>query len=412
MKILFDCFSCSPYYGSDEGIGWNWPFYMRRYHEVWALVRKDRRFDIEKYCKENHISDIHFIYADIPDWMNFYYKNLAQGKNGTLDFLLYQWLWQTPAYKEAKKAHKQVHFDVVHHCGTNDFRFIGKMYKLNIPFIIGPIGGAQETPEGLKAYTKAYSKSEILRSLLNRFFTSFPSYKKALNKATKIYFSNPETAEYLKPKIKDLTKCEYLTEIGCTKLPEIKTERVEGPVTFLWAGRMEYRKGLEFLFDVLERLPKDNSWQVILCGDGSERKKYERICEEKKLTEYVHFQGKCAYEEMDKQYRNADVFVFPSLRETTGTVIIEAMSHGLPVICIKQGGGALIVDNECGYLIEGTTQEEYIYNFANSIMECISNEEILNEKGRKAYIKIQREYMWQKKIERVICDMKDSKNVK
>ena len=53
MKILYDCFSCSPYYGSDEGIGWNWPFYMRKHHEVWVLVRNDRKHDIDKYCKEN-----------------------------------------------------------------------------------------------------------------------------------------------------------------------------------------------------------------------------------------------------------------------------------------------------------------------------------------------------------------------
>lgn len=403
MKILYDCFSCSPYYGSDEGIGWNWPFYMSKFHEVWALVRKDRRADIEKYCIEHPVKNLHFIYADIPDWMNIYYKNLAKNKNGILDFLFYQWLWQGAAYRAARRAHKQIHFDLVHHCGTNDFRFIGKIYKLNIPFVIGPIGGAQETPEGLKEYTLSHSKSEKLRSLLNKFFTGLPGYKKALDKASKIYFSNPETYEYLKNKIKDKNKCEYMTEIACTQLPELKEERQEGqPVTFLWAGRMEYRKGLEFLFDVLERLPKDNSWQVILCGDGSERVRYERMCEKKGLSEYIRFKGKCANEEMDGYYRQGDAFVFPSLRETTGTVIIEAMAHSLPVICIKQGGGALIVTDDCGYPISGGTKEEYINYFKIAMLDCINHVENIIDKGKISYNKIKQSYMWEQKIERAL----------
>ena len=92
MKVLYDCFSCSPYYGSDEEIGWMWPYLMRQFHNVWVLVRKDRKNDIEKFCAENHIEDIHFIYCDLPDALNIYYYHKKRNKNGTFDFLLYQFL--------------------------------------------------------------------------------------------------------------------------------------------------------------------------------------------------------------------------------------------------------------------------------------------------------------------------------
>lgn len=159
MKILYDCFSCSPYYGSDEGIGWLWPYYMSQYHEIWALVRKDRKEGIERYCSENKLSNIHFVYTDIPDWMNFYYRNKRKGKNGTLDFLAYQFLWQFAAYQTAKELHRKIHFDLVHHVSTNDFRLLGMMYRLRIPFFIGPIGGAQETPYALQDYTNIHKKA-------------------------------------------------------------------------------------------------------------------------------------------------------------------------------------------------------------------------------------------------------------
>lgn len=398
MKILYDCFSCSPYYGSDEGIGWLWPFHMRKYHEVWALVRNDRREDIEKYCSENSIDDIHFIYCDIPDWMNFYYKNKAKNKNGILDFLLYQWLWQFPALKAAKKADKKFDFDIVHHVSTNDFRLLGRLYKLNKPYIIGPIGGAQETVEVLCDYVAAHKKSEVLRSVLNKLMTSTLSYKNALKKADRIYFSNEETFDYLNDKIKDKSKCEYMTEIGCSGLEEYKGKQSGEKTTFMWAGRMEYRKGLELLIDVVAGLRKDDSWKLILCGDGTEKSYYESLCDERGLKDYVTFTGKLAYDEVLKLYDAANVFVFPSLRETTGTVIVEAMAKGLPVISLKQGGAKFVLTEDTGYLIDGSSKAEYIENFRDAMYECIGKPDVARKKGYNAYCRIKEKYTWEEKI--------------
>lgn len=401
MKILYDCFSCSPYYGSDEGIGWLWPYYMRQYAEVWVLVRNDRRPDIEKYCEEHSITDIHFVYCDIPNWMNFYYKNLEKGKNGALDFLLYQLLWQFPAYAAAKKLHKKVKFDLVHHVSTNDFRLIGKMHRLHIPYLIGPIGGAQETPRALADYVAANTKTEKLRAILNKILTALPGYRKGLNSAKRIFFSNYETAEYLRPKINDFSKCSLLTEIAYkeSEVSEKRRANDKDVCTFLWAGRMEYRKGLELLFDALDSLPMEKKWEVKLCGTGRELENYKALVQKKAYKRRVHFLGKIPYEELQNLYEEADVFVFPSLRETTGTVIIEAMAHGLPVICLKQGGGALVVDEKSGFLISGKNREEYIAGFSDAMQECLKDREKMKRKGEESREKILSEYTWERKTQ-------------
>ena len=242
MKILYDCFSCSPYYGSDEGLGWMWPYKMSHYHEVWVLLRKDRKEDIDKYCLEHGIRGIHFVYSDLPDSVNFYYKRKAQNKNGTFDFLLYQYLWQYIALPVAKKLHKKYHFDIVHHAVTNDFRIIGRLDTLGIPFILGPIGGAQETPEALKHYVRDHQKTEIVRSILNRVLTSTPGYRKTLRDAYKVYCSNEETMEYLLPFIQNADRCELLTELAMDDSGERpqKVQKTDHEDTvFIWAGRVE-----------------------------------------------------------------------------------------------------------------------------------------------------------------------------
>lgn len=403
MKILYDCFSCSPYYGSDEGIGWLWPYYMRHYHEVWVIVRKDRRADIEQYCKLHNIRDINFIYCDIPDFINFYYKRKEKNKNGVLDFLAYQFLWQYVAVKVAMKIHKKVHFDLVHHVSTNDFRLLGRLYKLNIPLILGPIGGAQETPEVLRAYVKGHEKNEMLRKWLNHLFTVFPGYKKMLRKAYKVYFSNRETQDFLKDIIVDASKCSILTEIGIKReeIQKKNRKKTHEVFTFLWAGRMEYRKGLEFLLEVLEQLSMEEKWQLILCGTGTEMEKYQKICKTKSYKNRVKFLGAVPYEKMKTIYKEADVFVFPSLRETTGTVILEAMAQGLPVICLKQGGASFVITDDTGFLISGKEKEDYIRNYAQAMRQCISQTDMVLEKGKKCVERVEKYYTWEQKI----CDM-------
>lgn len=402
MKILYDCFSCSPYYGSDEGIGWMWPYLMSQYHDVWVLVRKDRKVDIERYCTDNDIHNIHFVYCDLPDWMNFYYWRRAKNKNGILDFLVYQYLWQFPAYVTAKKLHRKIQFDLVHHVCTNDFRILGFMYKLNIPYIIGPIGGAQETPEALMYYVRDHRKKEAFRSFVNKFMIHLPGYKKALNSAVKVYFSNRETENYLFPYIEDHSKCILLTEVGVNgKIKPIdmclKKSKCNETV-FMWAGRMEYRKGLELLVDVLKLLPLDKPWRVILCGEGSDREHIQQLCSKEKFADRVEFTGKIPYEKVQELYEKATAFVFPSLRETTGTVIVEAMSHGLPVICLKQGGGSLVVTEETGFLIPVDDKESCIESFRNAMIQCMNNPKEVEQMGKKARERIYSYYSWSDKV--------------
>lgn len=400
MKILYECFSCSPYYGSDEEIGWKWPLLMSQYHEVWALVRSDRKEGIEKYCKEHNIQNIHFIYCDIPDRFNFYYKHKQKGKNKTLDFLAYQFLWQYSAFKKAKQLHETEHFDIVHHV-TNDFRLIGHLAKLDTHFVLGPIGGGQKTPQGLLFYTRNHKSKELLRSFLNIFFVKLPGYKFALNKASRVYFSNKETMSFLLPYIKDKTKCFILTEVGVEATNENKKITNRNEIVFMWAGRMEYRKGLELLVDSLKRVPLDENWKLILCGDGPDKEYLQSLCINEEFKDRVHFIGRKSYEEVQELYNSSSVFVFPSLRETTGTVILEAMSHGLPVICLNQGGGALIVNEQTGFLIPVDNREICIEQFSNAMINCIKSPELIEKMGGNAQERVTLHYTWSEKIRKM-----------
>ena len=164
---------------------------------------------------------------------------------------------------------------------------------------------------------------------------------------------------------------------------------------FLMAGRMIYRKGLDFLFDALMRIPQETRYQVRVVGDGPELEHLRKRCKDDlNLSEHVHCMGSIPYMEMEKAC--ADVFIMPSIRETTGTVLLEAMSKGIPVITINKFGGATLFDENTGWLYEGNSKEEYIENLKKAILECIANPGEVIRRGKNARKKAEK-YTWQEK---------------
>lgn len=406
MRILYYAFSCAPCAGSDEGLGWRWPFYMRNDHEVYVVTRKDREPQIERYLKDKKITNMHFFYCDIPDWMNFYYKT---GKG----FLAYQKLWQYPAYGMIKKLHKKYQFDLIHHVSTTDFRLIGFVYKLDTHYILGPLGGAQQTPAYLRDYTKNNSREEKMRALINRFTILSPGYNKAINKADYIFLANKETYQYIYPYIKEKERCRMLLDIAIDKdrislgkdagkqKTDQKTDSTtdqDKVMTFIWSGRMVYRKGLAFLLDALDCIDRKLPYKVVLCGDGPEMEHLKELSREKRLEGHISFTGQLTYEKMQENYDSADVFVFPSLRETSGTVLVEAMAHRLPVIALNQGGAALMISEKEGFLVSGGNRKDYVIRMAEIIEECIRKPEIVRKKGLAASKKVFNDYTWERKI--------------
>ena len=197
MRVLLSAFECNPMFGSDPYVGWSWVSNMAKTSEVYVLLRVDHQPYIEKYCAENTIEgydNIHFIY--LPSSKLF--GKIVYKFNVQLAVVGQYYVWQKAAYKEAKKLHKVEKFDVAHVVSIADFRFPGYLWKLNIPFIFGPVGGAQETPVCLTDYIKGHEKNEKLRALMNRVLIMLPSYKKALSHADLIYCSNAETEEVIK----------------------------------------------------------------------------------------------------------------------------------------------------------------------------------------------------------------------
>ncbi len=165
-------------------------------------------------------------------------------------------------------------------------------------------------------------------------------------------------------------------------------------VTVLYTGRLELRKGIDMLLEVIPALCfKHPAVRFILVGEEIPRSygitptaSFKESLAAAPFRDRVIFTGAVSDAELERLLAECDVFVAPSRYESFGLVFIEAMMFGKPAIGCRAGGMAeVIVDGVTGLLAEpGDSQ-----SLAEALDRLISSAELrksLGEAGRKRYL--------------------------
>jgi glycosyltransferase involved in cell wall biosynthesis len=118
-------------------------------------------------------------------------------------------------------------------------------------------------------------------------------------------------------------------------------EAYPGEIKILYAGRLSKEKGVDLLADSFLRAhATDPRLHLLLAGGGPEEGELRN-----RLGDAATFLGWLGGEDLAVAYASADVFLFCSVTDTYGQVILEAGASGLPVIAIAEGGPAALVEN-------------------------------------------------------------------
>jgi glycosyltransferase involved in cell wall biosynthesis len=160
----------------------------------------------------------------------------------------------------------------------------------------------------------------------------------------------------------------------------IKHSSKETCVNILFVGRFEFRKGIDIVLKVIpEILQKQTSVHFRLVGPDPDNHYQSNFLKDyPALKDNVSFLGEKRGDELEKEYRNCDIFWAPSRYESFGLIYAEAMSFSKPVIGTKVGGiPEVIDDNKCGFLCENENSND----FAHKLMLLIRNRELRQKMG-------------------------------
>lgn len=143
---------------------------------------------------------------------------------------------------------------------------------------------------------------------------------------------------------------------------------------FCSVARLAKEKNLEFLLRSM-KIRKEtcgSDFRLALIGDGPYRKELVKLAEKMGLKDEVVFVGKAPNQEVKNYCRAADLFVFGSLSETQGIVLLESMAAGTPVLAVRATGTEdVVVNGENGYMTEVSETE-----FAEKMMDILEKKEL------------------------------------
>ncbi|MDD5067601.1 MAG: glycosyltransferase, partial [bacterium] len=139
----------------------------------------------------------------------------------------------------------------------------------------------------------------------------------------------------------------------------------------LYVGRLEQEKNLYFLVDLFKGLlPDHKDIFLVLTGDGSEKKHLMRYSAKQGLSGRVLFTGFIQPCNLHDIYGTADLFVFPSLTETEGLVLLEAMVNDLPVVSFYERGTKTLLP---GHIRPGISPVRTEEQFRDEVEKYLKN---------------------------------------
>jgi glycosyltransferase involved in cell wall biosynthesis len=353
MKILISADACTPFSGSEAHFGWSVVQCMARHHDLWVVTSGRHQPDLERAAAQSMI----------PPRVTFAYANWPKPRHSNFIVSRFQnWMEYSNFTKDAlvvgTKLHQSVRFDLVHHVTVSTWRMGLPFWKLGIPFIWGPIGGAEQFPLKLYPLLSAPSKAyELTRTLSNWLSWCSPAVRACARHATHIAASNNETKRLL-VKLRGTESGVSLLSPAFFPPSTIETfsalasqRRFDGPLRFFAGGMLEGRKGVALAIEALGRLKQRGmKLSFYIGGHGAELGHLRNLADSLGLRENVVF-GAWKGTDYLNQLAASHVYLLPSLRDSAPVTLSEAMLTGCVPVVADCGGPAHIVTEACGWKI-------------------------------------------------------------
>lgn len=387
-KILLSAYSCSPNAGSEPGIGWNWAQAIAaRGLEVTVITRTINKVNIES-LRQGSSYNPQFVFHDLPALVQKIYK-LPFGN------YIYYLLWQYTAAKRAVKLHRREGFDQVQHITWGSFRAPSFMGRLGIPFVFGPVGGGEETPKLLRKGMGWRGRLwDLLRRISNNLLAVDPFMRSTYANTTEILAATSETLSKIPLEYRPRARIQASAGMSPASFQgqfSIKALNPDSGVAttlqVLYVGRLVPWKGLHLALQALAVLgEKRRAVQFTLIGAGNDGPRLKEMARRLNVENSVRWIPWIPRDELLTKISDFDLFLFPSLHDSGGMAVLEALSAGVPVICLDLGGPSEFVDDTCGRVVltRGADESGVVERIGRCLAEFVEDPNKLKQLSKGA----------------------------
>ena len=396
MKVLVNCYACSPYQGSEPGMGWNFVCHLSRMHELHIMTECKFQPDLERYFEAH---------AEERDFYRFYFiKRTRWNLLRKIWPPSYYWTyanWQRKALQCAKELEAKEHFDLVHQLNMVGYRECGYLWKMGKPMVWGPMGNFNITPWRMLPvmgwYGAIYYAS---RNLINLWQMNFSKrVRRAITSVDAIICAMQDDSIAVKRLFgKDSI---VIPEVGLTNnnITEVKIlkRKDNEKLRICWSGLHVSLKALPLLLQAITKNGLMEKTELHILGAGPCFDKWKYKADKLGLNNIVWY-GQVNHSIALEVMKQSHVFAITSLSDATSTVLLEALSYGLPVVALNHLGFTNVITKQCGIKIDINKPKQVINDFAKAIDLLLTNEILRQQLAQGALVRAQ-DFRWEKKAE-------------
>lgn len=402
MRILLSAYACEPGRGSEPGVGWSWANELARLgHEVTVITRTANRNAIDQPARRP-LESLHFLYYDLPPWIERWRK-LRYAK------ALYYILWQWSSARHLRRLFPSPPFDLVHHITYVAVRYPSFMGSLGIPFWFGPVSGGETVPAALRpGFSASQRCREWLRDVSNRLVRFDPLMRRTFRYADKILVTH-ETLRLIPKHCRTKSKVQLAIGLADHDLPPRPghpKSRAIGP-QLLYVGRLLEWKGIDIALQAVHQIREEfPDTRFTIIGQGPAKPMLQALCRKLRLQDAVRWVAWQPHRRLSEYYQSTDLLLFPSLRDSGGMVVLEALAHGLPVVCTDLGGPAVTVDSTCGRVVStaGHSRERLAQAMADTLSELLRVPDLIESLSYGARLRA-RQFKFEDLVKLVYADV-------
>jgi glycosyltransferase involved in cell wall biosynthesis len=400
--VLLVAYQCGPGMGSVSQIGWEWFSGMAAQRPVTLLTHVRNRAAIEA-APDKPPAEI--IYVD-TEWFAGPLYRLAKRlfpRSEHSVFLVSQldyFLFDFVALRQLKAQLRHgATWRLLHIVTPVTLSAPTLLGRLGLPMVRGPLNCGLPLPSGfpeiLQREGSGLARLRVLPAMVEALLGSLRGSAAILvaTKATRA--AVPVNAQHrCVPMLENAVDLTRFTEA-----PALAPPSAESPLRISFVGRLVPFKALQLLLQALAELRSQGvAVQLTVAGSGPMEAEWRQLCTSLGLDACVQWLGNVPLQNVAKVMQDSHVFCLPSIRESGGAVLLEAMACARPVIGLDFGGPGEVVDEDVGWKLPMPNAAGVVQGLVRVLREAAEQPEQAAAKGRRGRDRVVARYTWPAKL--------------
>ena len=369
MKVFLSAIACHPEHGSEGGLGWKAATALSKKHQVHVLTSTSMRTAVERALASGDYPGLTFSYfgKDHPYHQN---RRIARLQSWTRYLA-----WTKQSLEIARALTAQQQFDVAHHVTYSSWRVPSPLWRLDLPFVWGPVGGVAEYPKHLLTKLAPHSALfELARGMSNQYASHSRALKDCARNSTAVVASNKETFNkllVLRDRSDGMNQL-FPTFFTDQQIAIFRCDPADkpaaDPIRLFAGGNIIGSKGLIFALEALATLAQQGiKWLLVVGGYGPEIPFLKKKAHALGIDRWIDFHMGFSGIEYSEKLKQSHVFILPSFRENAGITMLEAMLAGCVPVIVDASAQADVVSKTCGFKIPVAKAEDIICGLAQAV---------------------------------------------